>query len=80
MGSEYENFGCDINSHVIVNLNYPYLDNGLLAVDAVLLQLVRQHALDRLAVVGLGNLLDCFCDRVGLKSKHFASKARSHQV
>ena len=47
----------------------PCLDNGLLAVDVVLLQLVRQHTLDRLAVVRLGDLLNCVCDRIGLKLK-----------
>ena len=53
----------------VENVEIPCLDNGLLAVDVVLLQLVRQHALDRLAVVRLCNLLNCVRDRVGLKNK-----------
>ena len=43
------------------------LDDRLLAVDDVLLQLVAQHALDRLALVGLGDLLNGVRDGVGLE-------------
>ena len=52
----------------VENVEIPCLDNGLLAVDVVLLQLVRQHTLDRLAVVRLGDLLNCVCDRIGLEN------------
>lgn len=44
------------------------LDDGLLSVDGVLLQLMRQHPLDGLAVVALGHLLHCIRYDVRLKS------------
>ena len=42
------------------------LDDGLLAVDDVLLHLVRQHALDRLGLELAGDLGDHVCHRVVL--------------
>merc|ERR1711971_218563 len=42
----------------------------------VLLQLVRQHALDRLAVVRLCDLLNCVRDRVGLVARLYKPKGR----
>ena len=51
------------------NVETPCLNNGLLAIDVVLLQLVGKHALNRLAVVRLCDLLNCVCDRIGLKER-----------
>ena len=45
------------------------LNDGFPAVDDVLLQLVRQHALDGLTIVALGDLLDSVCNCVGLEIK-----------
>ena len=45
------------------------LDDRLLAVDDVLLQLVAQHALDRLALVRLRDLLHGVGDGVGLEGE-----------
>ena len=46
------------------------LDDGLLAVDFVLLQLVREHPLDGLALVALADLLDGVRDGVGLEGNN----------
>ena len=45
------------------------LDDRLLAVNDVLLQLVAQHALDRLALVRLRDLLHSVSDGVGLEGE-----------
>ena len=45
------------------------LDDGLVAVDPVLFQLVGQHSLDGFAAVALGNLLNGVRDSVGLEEK-----------
>lgn len=45
------------------------LNDHILAVGDVLLQLVAHHALDRLVLVGLGDLLNSVCDGVGLGAK-----------
>ena len=45
------------------------LNDGFPAVDDVLLQLVRQHALNGLTIVALGDLLDSVSNCVGLEIK-----------
>ena len=57
--------------HIGPNLNTyrGVLNDGFPAVDDVLLQLVRQHALDGLAIVALGDLLDSVSNCVGLETK-----------
>ena len=53
------------------------LDDGLLAVDFVLLQLVREHSLDGLALVALADLLDGVRDGVGLEGgNHYSLDTR----
>lgn len=45
------------------------LDDRLLAVDLALLQLVAEHALDRLAFVRVGNLVHCLGDGVVVRAR-----------
>ena len=53
------------------------LNDGFPAVDDVLLQLVRQHALDGLAIVALCDLLDSVSNCVGLEKRRNSSLAYS---
>lgn len=50
------------------------LNDGLFSVDSVLLQLMAQHSLDRLALVVLSNLLNSVRDRVRLKIYIYINK------
>ena len=53
------------------------LNDGFPSVDDVLLQLVRQHSFDGLAVVTLSNLLHSVSERISLKKEVNVSEIKT---